>query len=109
MNTDGSDALADAARAVGHARRNAGFRPGADQGPAEGLFFIAVGGAAVFAVCTIASSFAVGWVIDNVIMPRFEEGEVAVATVLTGIGMIIGIGIVARDRCRGASHRMPAS
>jgi len=57
-------------------------------------FLIAASGAAIFAVCTIASSFAVGWVIDEVIMPRFEEGEVATATVLAGMGLIIGIGIV---------------
>ena len=42
------------------------------------VFAIAVAGASVFALCTVASSFAVRWVIDNVILPRFEEGEVAV-------------------------------
>ncbi len=33
-------------------------------------------GAAVFAIATVASSFAIRWVIDNVILPRFEDGEV---------------------------------
>jgi hypothetical protein len=41
-------------------------------------FAIAVSGASVFALCTVASAFAVRWVIDNVILPRFEEGSVAV-------------------------------
>ena len=57
-------------------------------------FAIAVAGAFVFALCTVASSFAVRWVIDNVILPRFEEGEVAVGTVVAGIALLIGIGVV---------------
>ena len=57
-------------------------------------FAIAFSGAAVFAFGTVASSFALRWVIDNVIVPRFEDGDVAVATVWTGIALIIGIGLV---------------
>ncbi len=57
-------------------------------------FFIAVAGASVFALCTVASSVAVSWVIDHVLVPRFDEGSVATGTVLAGIGMIIGIGLV---------------
>ncbi len=57
-------------------------------------FTLAIIGAAVFATCTVASSIAVRWVIDNVIVPRFDEGSVATTTVLTGIGMIVGIGLV---------------
>jgi ABC-type multidrug transport system fused ATPase/permease subunit len=57
-------------------------------------FVVAVLGAAVFALCTVASSIAVRWVIDHVIVPRFDEGSVATGTVLTGIGLIIGIGLV---------------
>jgi len=59
-----------------------------------GVFTLAVSGAAVFAICTIASSVAIGWLIDNVILPRFDEGSVAVGTFLTGVGLIIGIGLV---------------
>jgi ABC-type multidrug transport system fused ATPase/permease subunit len=57
-------------------------------------FAVAVGGAAVFALCTVASSFAVSWVIDEVIVPRFEEGEVGADKVVIGVAMIIGIGLV---------------
>ncbi len=57
-------------------------------------FVVAVFGASVFALGTVASSAAIRWVIDNVIVPRFDEGSVAVATVLTAVGMIIGIGLV---------------
>jgi ATP-binding cassette subfamily B protein len=60
----------------------------------RGVFAVAVLGAAVFAFCTIASSFAIEWVIDQVVLPRFEDGDVAVGTFLAGAGLIIGIGIV---------------
>jgi ABC-type multidrug transport system fused ATPase/permease subunit len=51
-------------------------------------------GAAVFAIATVASSFAIRWVIDNVILPRFEDGRIGLATFLAGAGLIIGIGLV---------------
>ncbi len=57
-------------------------------------FVAAVLGAAVFALGTVASSIGVQWVIDHVIIPRFEDGHVATATVLAGIGLLIGIGVV---------------
>jgi ATP-binding cassette, subfamily B, bacterial len=57
-------------------------------------FAIAVAGAAVFALMIIASSWAIAWVTDNVITPRFRDGEVAAATVLTGCLLIVGIGVV---------------
>jgi ATP-binding cassette subfamily B protein len=58
------------------------------------LFVVAFSGAAVFALATVASSFAIRWVIDNVIVVRFEEGEVATSAVVTGFSLIIGIGLV---------------
>jgi ABC-type multidrug transport system fused ATPase/permease subunit len=57
-------------------------------------FVVAVLGASLFALCTVASSVAVRWVIDHVIVPRFEEGSVASGALLTGIGLIIGIGLL---------------
>jgi ATP-binding cassette, subfamily B, bacterial len=57
-------------------------------------FAIAVGGAAVFAVATVASSWAIGKVVDNVIVPRFEEGEVETAVVLSSLGLVVGIGLL---------------
>ncbi len=57
-------------------------------------FVIAFSGAAVFALATVASSFAIRWVIDNVIVVRFEEGEVATSAVVTGFSLIIGIGLI---------------
>ncbi len=57
-------------------------------------FAIAIAGAAVFAVATVASSLALGWVTDHVIVPRFEEGHVGTGTVVAGIALIVGVGIV---------------
>ena len=57
-------------------------------------FTVAVAGAAVFALATVASSWAVRWVIDEVIVPRFDEGSVPTGTVVTGIVLIISIGVV---------------
>jgi ATP-binding cassette subfamily B protein len=57
-------------------------------------FALAVGGAALYALCTVASSVVIAWVIDHVITPRFEEGRVATATVLTGCALIVGVGVL---------------
>lgn len=57
-------------------------------------FALSFFGATVFAIATVASSFALEWVIDHVILPRFEDGEVSLGTFLVGAGMIIGIGVV---------------
>jgi ABC-type multidrug transport system fused ATPase/permease subunit len=57
-------------------------------------FAIAVAGATVFALATVASSWAVRWVTNEVIVPRFEEGHVAAATVIAGAAMIVAIGLI---------------
>ncbi len=73
-------------------------------------FFIAVGGAAVFALCTVASSVVLRWIIDNVIDPRFRDGEVKVATVMSGLGFILAVGllraagVVVRRTWAGIAH-----
>lgn len=60
-------------------------------------FAIAVAGAFLFALCTVASSIAVEWVIDNVVVPRFDldDGiDVTVSTVATGCAAILVIGVL---------------
>ena len=56
-------------------------------------FAIAVCGAAVYAICTVASSFAVGWTIDNVIIASFEGGSLNTSRYVIGGALIIGIGV----------------
>ena len=60
-------------------------------------FTIAVAGAFLFALCTVASAIAVQWVIDNVVIPRFDldDGiDVTVSTVATGCAAILLIGVL---------------
>jgi ATP-binding cassette, subfamily B, bacterial len=59
-----------------------------------GTFFIAVGGAAVFALCTVASSGVIRWVIDDVVVPRFDDGYVSTSTVATGVALLVTVGVV---------------
>ncbi len=56
-------------------------------------FIIAVIGAAIFATCTVLSSIAVQWVTDHVILPRFEEGEVATSTLVAGVVFLGAVGV----------------
>lgn len=56
-------------------------------------FSIGVFGATVYGVMTVASSWALGRVTDKVILPRFEEGDVATATVVAGLALIVGVGL----------------
>ena len=58
----------------------------------------------MFALCTVLSSVAVSWVIDNVIQPRFDEGEVARSTLITGIVFITVRRRRAGRRRGGAAH-----
>ncbi len=73
------------------------------------LFFTAVSGATVFALCTVASSYGVQWMVDRVILPRFDEGKsvtrnLAIGAILViGIGLLRAAGIVIRRGFAGAS------
>lgn len=58
------------------------------------LFVTAVVGSAVFALCTVASSIVIRWVIDEVILPGFDESGVATSTLVVGCALIIGVGIL---------------
>lgn len=62
------------------------FRPG--------TFAVAVSGAAVFAFCTAGSSLGVRWMIDHVIIKRFESGHVRAGTVLAASLLLVAISIV---------------
>ena len=57
-------------------------------------FIVAVIGAAIFAMCTVLSSVAVQWVTDHVIVPRFDEGDVAMSTVVAGVVFLGAVGVV---------------
>lgn len=74
------------------------------------LFAIAVAGASVYAVCTVASSFGVAFLVDSVILPRFESGRIDTgvyvigAAIVIGIGLLRAIGVVVRRSFAGISN-----
>lgn len=59
-----------------------------------GTFAVAVSGAAVFAFFTAGSSLGVRWMIDNVIVPRFDDGKVGAGAVATGTLLLVSIALV---------------
>jgi ATP-binding cassette, subfamily B, bacterial len=54
-------------------------------------FAVGGAGAILFAVMTIASSFVVGWIMDSVLLPSVDAGEVASATLAGAAALIIGV------------------
>ncbi len=58
------------------------------------LFLTAVAGAAVFAACTVFSSVVVGWITDDLIAPRFDDGSVATGKVVLVLGVLVATGLV---------------
>ena len=73
-------------------------------------FLIAVAGASVYAICTVASSFGLGYVVDQVIIPRYQTNTIERQTFLTacfiviGIGLVRAVGVVVRRSYAGVSH-----
>ncbi len=50
-------------------------------------------GAILFAAMTIVSSFVIGWIMDSVLLPAVDTGEVAVATLAGAAALVIGVSI----------------
>ncbi|MFM8482795.1 MAG: ABC transporter ATP-binding protein [Actinomycetota bacterium] len=73
-------------RAIELVRELVGYHPA--------LFFTSMAGATVYALCTVASSFALQWVIDRLVLPRFDEGSVATGTILGGLAMLVALAVV---------------
>ena len=57
------------------------------------LFFIAVAGATVYAICTVLSAAVIRQVIDRVITPRFTDGHVEASTVAWVLGLVIAVSV----------------
>jgi ABC-type multidrug transport system fused ATPase/permease subunit len=75
-----------------------------------GLVLIAVGGAAVFAMATVASTFGVQQLVDRVIIPAFETDGVtfgtwlAVSALVVLIALVRAAGVVVRRSYAGISQ-----
>ena len=80
----------------------------------KGYFFTAVGGAAVFAVATVLSSYGVKLLIDDVILPTFESGRVGFTTwagaslIVIVIGLVRAVGVVVRRSFAGRASSTTA-
>lgn len=51
-------------------------------------------GAALFAVCTVASSWLLRWVIDDVIVQRFDTDTFSLQKTLTAVGLLVGLSLI---------------
>ena len=71
---------------------------------------VPITGASVYAICTVASSFGLGYVVDQVIIPRYQTNLINRQTFLTacfiviGIGLVRAVGVVVRRSYAGVSH-----
>ena len=51
-------------------------------------------GAAVFAICTVGSSWLLRWIIDEVIIRRFDTNTFSLSQTLTAVGLLIGLSLI---------------
>jgi len=51
-------------------------------------------GAAVFAICTVGSSWLLRWIIDEVIITRFDTNTFSLSPPLTAVGLLIGLSLI---------------
>jgi len=51
-------------------------------------------GAAVFAVCTVGSSWLLRWIIDEVIIRRFDTNTFSFSQTMTAVGLLIGLSLI---------------
>ena len=59
-----------------------------------GLFSISMAGAALFAVCTVASSWLLRWIIDEVIVRRFDSHHFSLSRTLTAVALLLGLSLI---------------
>jgi ATP-binding cassette subfamily B protein len=57
-------------------------------------FVIAVAGAAVYALGTVAQSWVLGQVVDRAVTPRFQTGQVEAGTAIAAACAIVAVGLV---------------
>ena len=73
-------------------------------------FSVAVAGAAVFAFCTVAASWVVQWLVDEIVVVRFEQERIDGAGLLAGIAVLIllalirAVGVVVRRTWAGKAQ-----
>ncbi|MEX2133634.1 MAG: ABC transporter ATP-binding protein [Acidimicrobiia bacterium] len=57
-------------------------------------FLIGGVGTVIYAVMTILSSYVLGWITDDILLPAIDKGEVALASLAAAAGAVLGIAIL---------------
>src|SRR5438309_8701300 len=57
-------------------------------------FAYAVGGSLVYALATVGSSVVIAQVVDKLVTPRFTDGHVTSAAIITGAVAIFMVGVI---------------
>ncbi|WP_114422681.1 ABC transporter ATP-binding protein [Nocardioides houyundeii] len=66
------------------------------------IFVLSTLGSVLFAVLTVADAWVLGWATENVVIPAFDDGEIAAGLLWAVLGLFLGVavlravGIVAR-------------
>lgn len=78
-------------------------------------FGIGFFGSLLFAVATVASSYVIGWVTDDVLLPAVRSGDIPTALLATAGGLLLGVSMVRavgialrRDGAYHAQYRLQA-
>lgn len=78
-------------------------------------FGIGFFGSLLFALATIASSYVIGWVTDDVLLPAVRSGDVPTALLATAGGVLLGVSMIRavgialrRDGAYHAQYRLQA-
>ena len=61
---------------------------------AKPQFALGFGATLVFAAATVASSYAIGWAVDEVLIPAAERGDVALASLVGAAAVLAAVGVV---------------
>jgi len=57
-------------------------------------FLIGGIGTVIYAVMTVLSSYVLGWITDDILLPAIDEGEVAVASLAAAAGAVLGVAVL---------------
>jgi ABC-type multidrug transport system fused ATPase/permease subunit len=57
-------------------------------------FLIGGIGTVIYAVMTVLSSYVLGWITDDILLPAIDEGEVAAASLAAAAGAVLGVAVL---------------
>ena len=66
------------------------------------MYAVALAGSTLYALMTVASAYALGWVTQHTILPAFASGHTTAGALWTAAGLIIGVSVL---KCIGIAGR----